>query len=80
MRSYSKRIISFNCEITGMRQEKLCKVSTPCLLENQMTDEELAHEGAMHIFAARILMRCLWLSRLARPDIGFAVQRLASRR
>ena len=24
-------------------------------------------------------MRCLWLSRLARPDIAFAVQRLASR-
>ena len=44
-----------------------------------MTDEELAHEGAKHIFAARILMRCLWLSSLARPDMGFAVQRLASR-
>ena len=79
MRSYSKGIISFYCEITGMRQEKLCKVSTPCLLENQVTDEELAHEGEMHAFAARILMRCLWLSRLARPDISFAVQRLASR-
>ena len=79
MRSYSKGIISFYCEITGMRQGKLRKVSTPCLLENQMTDEELAHEGEMHAFAARILMRCLWLSRLARPDISFAVQRLASR-
>ena len=33
----------------------------------------------MHAFAARILMKCLWLSRLARPDISFAVQRLASR-
>ena len=79
MRSYSKGIISFYCEITGMRQEKLCKVSTPCLLESQVTDEELAHEGEMHAFAERILMRCLWLSRLARPDISFAVQRLASR-
>ena len=79
MRSYSKGIISFYCEITGMRQEKLRKVSTPCLLQNQMTDDELAHEGEMHTFAARILMRCLWLSRLARPDISFAVQRLASR-
>ena len=78
-RSYSKGIISFYCEITGMRQEKLRKVSTPCLLQNQMTDDELAHEGEMHTFAARILMRCLWLSRLARPDISFAVQRLASR-
>ena len=39
---------------------------------------QLAHEGEMQAFAARILMRCLWLSHLARPDIGFAVQQLAS--
>ena len=64
-RSYSKGITSFYCEIAGMRQEKLRKVSAPCLLENQITDEELAHEGEMHAFAARILMRCLWLSQLA---------------
>ena len=79
MRSYSKRIISFHCEITCMRPQKPCKVITPCLLENQVTDEELAHEGEMHACAERILMRCLWLSCLARPDIIFAVQRLASR-
>jgi len=29
--------------------------------------------------AAKVLMRCLWLSRLARLDLSFAVQRLASR-
>ena len=74
MRSYAKVITSLYFEITGMRQEKLRKVSTPCLLENQMTDEELAHEGEMHAFAARTFMRCLWFSRLARPDISFAAQ------
>ena len=73
-RSYSKGITSFYCEIAGMRQEKLRKVSAPCLLENQMTDEELAHEGEMHAFAARILMRCLWLSRFARPDNNWLVE------
>ena len=44
-----------------------------------MSEEELAHEGALHNNAAKVLMRCLWLSRLARPDLSFAVQRLASR-
>ena len=44
-----------------------------------MFEGELAHEGVLHNHAAKVLMRCLWLSRLARLDLSFAVQRLASR-
>jgi len=38
-----------------------------------------AYEGVLHNHAAKVLMRCLWLSRLARRGLSFAVQRLASR-
>ena len=38
-----------------------------------------AYEGVLHNHAAKVLMRCLWLSRLARPDLSFAAQRLATR-
>ena len=79
MSSYAKGIVSFYCELTGIPVEKLRKVETPCLPESQMSEEELAHEGALHNHAAKVLMRCLWLPRLARPDLSFAVQRLASR-
>ena len=44
-----------------------------------MTDEEIATPGELHDSASRILMRCLWLARLCRADISFAVTRLASR-
>ena len=43
-----------------------------------MSEEELAHEGVLRNHAAKVLMRCLWLSRLARPNLSFAAQRLAS--
>ena len=33
----------------------------------------------MHPVASKILMRALWLARLARPDLAFIVTRLASR-
>ena len=79
MRAYASGIVDFFCEMTSVPKEKLRKVPTPCLPESNMTDHELSQEGELHSLAARILMRCLWLSRLARPDISFAVQRLASR-
>ena len=79
MRSYAKGIVDFYCEITDTNPDKLKKVTSPCLPESNMSDEEISQDGEMHAFAARVLMRCLWLSRLARPDLSFAVQRLASR-
>ena len=79
MRACAKGIVDFFCGMTGTVKEKLRSVTTPCLPESNMTDEELAKVGELSSIPSRILMRCLWLSRLARPDIAFAVQRLASR-
>ena len=64
--------------MTGTVKEKPRSVTTPYLPESNMTDEELAKVGELSSIFSRILMRCLWLSRLARPDIAFIVQRLAS--
>ena len=79
MRSYARGIVEFYCVLTGSAKSKPRNTSTPCLPESNMTDAEVASEGTIQPFAARILMQCLWISRLARPDISFAVQRLASR-
>lgn len=79
MRAYANGIVDFFCEMTGTVKEKLCAVTTLCLPESDMTDDELAKVGELSAISSRILMRCLWLSRQARPDIAFAVPRLASR-
>ena len=79
MPEYAEQIVQTYCEITGTSPDKLRRVSTPCNAESAMTDEEIATQGDLHDSAARILMRCLWLARLCRPDISFAVTRLASR-
>jgi len=44
-----------------------------------MTDDELNQQGQLSGSEARVLMRILWLSRLARPDVSFIVGRLATR-
>ena len=79
MTAYTKGIVEFFCEMTGVSKDKLRRVSTPCIPESNMSAEESGQVGELSTYASRILMRCLWLSRLARPDIAFAVQRLASR-
>ena len=76
MRSYTQGIIDLYCELTGTPIDKLKQAITPCLPESSMTDTDFETEGILHKHAARILMRCLSLSRLSRPDISFAVGRL----
>ena len=79
MTAYNKGIAEFFCEMTGVSKDKLRRMSTPRIPESNMTNEELGQVGELSAFASRILMKCLWLSRLARPDIAFAVQRLSGR-
>ena len=68
MRSYAQGIVDLYCELSGTLQEKLKSAPpTPCLPELSVSDAGFMREGVLHKHAARILMRCLWLSRLARP-------------
>ena len=79
MRSYAAQLVDFYCEVAGVTKDKLRNFPSPCYPENQLTDADLETEGELHHAASRILMRGLWLSRLARPDLSFAITRLASR-
>ena len=79
MRSYASQLVDFYCEVAGVTKDKLRNFPSPCYPENQLTDADLDAEGELHHVASRILMRGLWLSRLARPDLSFAITRLASR-
>ncbi|CAE7808317.1 GIP [Symbiodinium sp. CCMP2592] len=79
MPEYAEQIVQTYCDITGTTPDKLRRVTTPCIAESAMADEEISAPGELHDSASRILMRCLWLARLCRADISFAVTRLASR-
>ena len=79
MIAYTQQLIEFYCEVTGIDKSKLRKVASPAFPESQATDSELNSTGELHGSASRILMRALWLSRLARPDISFIITRLASK-
>ena len=79
MRPYAETVVDTYCELTGYDKKKFRAVATPHIVESGLSDEDLSSEGVLSKNASRILMRLLWLSRLARPDLSFITTRLASR-
>ena len=78
MRTYVDQVVGTYCELTGITQQSLKKVTTPSFPESSMTDQELSQTGELSGLASKVLMRALWLSQLARPDISFIVGRLTT--
>ena len=60
----------FNCSLK--------MYDTPFVTESVLTPEGYNEPGQLAGKAAQLLMKMLWLSRLSRPDIAFAISSLAS--
>ena len=58
---------------------KLKSALTPFLDESSLPEEGWDDRGALRPVAARILMKCLWLSRLCRADLTHGITALARR-
>ena len=59
MRSYAEQLVEFYCEIAGVSPDKLRRVPSPAIPENQATDSELESEGELHSSASRADARSL---------------------
>ena len=77
MGSYAQQVVELYAELADIDKDSLKAVPTPCLSESAIVDDDLV-TGIMQPHASKVLMKALWLARLARPDIYFIVTRLAS--
>ena len=59
------------------RLNKLYKVSTPCIDDNHFKEEELKSVGELSKVCSQIVLNCLFLARICRPDILCSVNKLA---
>ena len=55
----------------------LYKVTTPCLDDHQFKEEELGSVGDLTKVCSQIVLKCLYLARIGRPDILWSVNKLA---
>ena len=65
------------CELANKTTQQLYKVSTPCIDDHHFKEEELKSVGELSKLCSQIVLKCLYLARIGRPDIRWSVNKLA---
>ena len=62
---------------TGCAPKQLYKVSTPCIDDHHFKEEEMKSVGELSKVCFQIVLKCLYVARIGRPDILWSVNKLA---
>ena len=73
---HAKKCVERYCELTNKTTQQLYKVSTPCF-DYHHFKEELKSVGELSKVRSQIVLKCLYLPRIGRPDILWSVNKLA---
>ena len=65
------------CELSNKTTQQLHKVATPCMDDHQLKEEETKSVGELSNTCSQIVLKCLHLARIGRPDILWSVNKLA---
>ena len=65
------------CELTNKTTQQLYKVSTPCIDDHHFKEEDMKCVGELSQVCSQIVLKCLYLARIGRPDIQWSVNKLA---
>ena len=77
MAGHAKKCVERFCELTNKSTRQLYKVSTPCIDDHHFKEEEMKSVGELSQVCSQILLKCLYLARIGRPDILWSVNKLA---
>ena len=77
MAGHAKKCVERYCELANKTTQQLYKVSTPCIDDHQFKEEEIGSVGEMSKVCSQIVLKCLHLARIGRPDILWSVNKLA---
>ena len=69
MEGHAKKCVERYCELANKTIEQLYKVATPCMDDHHFGDEENV--------CSQIVLKCVALARVGRPDVLWSVNKLA---
>ena len=72
-----KKRVERYCELANKTTQQLYKVSTPCIDDHHFKEEESKSVGELSNTCSQIVLKCLYLARIGRPDILKSVNKLA---
>ena len=64
-------------ELANKSTQQLYKVATPCMDFHQFNKEENESGGELSTVCSQIVLKCLYLARVGRPEILWSVNKLA---
>ena len=77
MADHAKKCVERYCELASKTTQQLYKVSTPCIDDHHFKEEETKSVGELSTTCSQIVLKCLYLARIGRPDILWSVNKLA---
>ena len=77
MDGHAKKCVERYCELANKTTQQLYKVSTPCIDDHHFKEEEMKSVGELSTTCSQIVLKCLYLARIGRPDILWSVNKLA---
>ena len=77
MEGHAKKCVKRCCELANKTTQQLYKVSTPCVDDHHFKEEEMKSVGELSQVCSQIVLKCLYLARIGRPDIPWSVDKLA---
>ena len=77
MAGHAKKCVERYCELANKTTQQLYKVSTPCIDDHHFKEEETKSVGELSNTCSLIVLKCLYLARIGRPDILWSVNKLA---
>ena len=69
MAGHAKKCVERYCELANKTTQQLYKVSTPCVDDHHFKEEEMKSVGELSQGCCQIVLKCLYLARIGRPDI-----------
>ena len=77
MEGHAQKCVERYCELANRTTHQPYKVSTPCIDDHHFKEEELDSVGVLTKVCCQIVLKCLYLERIGRPDILWSVNKLA---
>ena len=77
MKGHAVQCVERYCELAKADVSSLKQVATPAIDDHLMTTEDFVNKGVLSSVCSRIVLKILYLARLSRPDLLYAVNTLA---
>ena len=77
MEGHAKKCVERYCELANRTTQQLYKVSTPCIDDHHIQEKYMKSVGEMSQVGSQIVLKCLYVARIGRPDILWSVNKLA---